>query len=70
MQCSAWLGQLHAEQRVLTHHPSHLRVAHMTASERDGRRVVHRLHDARAGHGGEVPISRADEDPAFGYEDP
>lgn len=62
--------ELAVEQSVLSHHLSHLREARLVVGERDGRRVVYRLHDAHVGHMVEETLSHADEEPACGHEEP
>lgn len=56
--------ELGVEQSVLSHHLSHLREARLVVGERDGRRVVYRLHDAHVGHMVEETPGHADEDSA------
>ena len=66
----ALTDELGVAQSVLSHHLSHLREARLVVGERDGRRVVYRLHDAHVGHMVEETLSHADEDPACGHEEP
>jgi ArsR family transcriptional regulator len=39
------MDTLEVEQSALSHHLSHLRAARLVTAERDGRRVIYRLHD-------------------------
>lgn len=40
---------LDVEQSALSHHLRHLRDARLVVGDRDGRRVIYRLHDAHVG---------------------
>lgn len=60
---SELMAELGVEQSVLSHHLGHLRAARLVVGERDGRRVVYRLHDAHVGCIVEDTLRHADEDP-------
>lgn len=62
------VDELGVEQSVLSHHLSHLRAGRLVVGERDGRRVVYRLHDEHVGQIVEETLRHAEEDAACGHE--
>ena len=56
------IDALDVEQSALSHHLRHLRGARLVVGERDGRRVVYRLHDDHIGCILDDTLDHADEE--------